>query len=754
MRRSTLSRGKRRPLAKPPGLEELEPRTLLSSGLNIPDFGAQPTIYSVKSGSWSDRSVWSGNRLPHAGDIVDIKPGTTVTYDRNDATDSVPYNTVEVQGNATLTFRTDINTQICVGNFLVLSGGSLVVGTTANPIAASVHANIHIANQPINTTLDPEQYGTGLIVLGNVTMHGTTKTPYVALSQEAHAEGTVLHLASPVTGWQAGDDILLPDTRQLFESFNTGTSYNPQWESAVSTGLKIASVSPDGKTITLNEALRYDHLGARDHNGVLNYLPQVANLQRNVMIESQSMTGTRGYTLFTGNANVNIQDVGFCELGRTVNGLEDNTTFNPDGSVAHVGTNEGDRYPMTVLNLIGPRTAQSNGYQFTLINNVVDNDGDGNPNNPKNIMWGLALSNSFYGLIQGNDVWSVSGTGIGVEDGASSFNRFDSNFVANVTGTGGRLDDQLAGDGYWFHNPNNYVTNNIATDINAGSTGDIYDYGFSVDAVTNDAGGGQVGNQLVPAFQGADPSVNGVSVNMNAIPLLLFSGNEVYGATARGFSTWWLGTIFETPDGNAGTMKNSVVWNQFEAAYFAYETNNLVIDGFTVRGDASQQDNPYLGSYGIVFGDYMTRNAVVKNVDIQNEAVGVFVPVHVGRYTTPGTFTLQNSYLDNNTNVEIPPLMSNNFADGLVSRTVIIQNVQFVTPANLTQVTPYDIQMDVYTGVEYDPAYYPVQANIASSVYVYNFNNVAGDNFQVYRNDIHPANATQVSDIYGYVKAI
>ena len=54
---------------------------------------------------------------------------------------------------------------------------------------------------------------------------------------------------------------------------------------------------------------------------------------------------------------------------------------------------------------------------------------------------------------------------------------------------------------------------------------------------------------LIPAYQGDDPSQPGqsTSVCMNAIPLLDFSGNEVYGATARGFSTWWLGTVFESP---------------------------------------------------------------------------------------------------------------------------------------------------------------------------------------------------------------
>ena len=70
--------------------------------LNIPDFGADPTIVSVESGNWSNPATWSLDRVPQAGDIVDINPGTTVTYDVNDVTDSAPLNTVEVQPTATL----------------------------------------------------------------------------------------------------------------------------------------------------------------------------------------------------------------------------------------------------------------------------------------------------------------------------------------------------------------------------------------------------------------------------------------------------------------------------------------------------------------------------------------------------------------------------------------------------------------------------------------------------------------------------
>ncbi len=700
--------------------------------LKIPNFGASPTIYSVKSGNWSDVAVWSAGRVPSAGDVVDVNPGTTVTYDVFAA---AALNTLEVQPGATLTFRTDANTQVVTGNFLVLEGGSLVVGTAANPIAPNVEVNINLGNQPLNSATDPSQFGGGLIVLGNVTMHGATQTPYATLAQEAHKGDTVLHLASPVTGWQPGDDPLLPDTRQLFQGTNTGSSYKPQWERAT-----IQSVSADGLTVTLSAPLQYDHLGARDANGVLDYLPQAMNDSRNIMVQSANMTGIRGYTLFTNRANVDVEYAGFCELGRTTN-------------KATGGGNVADRDAMTLLDLIGPTTPQANGYQFTLIGDEVDNDGDGNAGNPTNIAWGIAVNNSFYGLIQANTVWAVAGVGIGVEDGAASYNTFDRNWVGNVTGSGVRLDDQLQGDGYWFHNPNNTVTNNLAADINA-SGGDVYSYGFSVDATTSDSTA--VGTVAVPSAQGNDPSQPGQSksVNMNATPLLNFSGNQVYGATSRGFATWWLGTQFETSVGSAGTLKDSVVWNQFNAGYFTYETTNLVIDGFTARGDASQLSNPYISTVGLYFGDYMTRNAAVKNLDIQDEATGVVVPSNVGRGGASDVvdFTISNAYLRNVENIDVPLLMSSNGGGGLSARTVLIQSVQFAQPAAAipSGQQPWNIYMD--STESGDPSFYNTSSPTAVDVSSYNGN--ASDSFQVFLPGKGPAGSTTRALIHGDVKSM
>jgi PKD repeat protein len=697
--------------------------TITTSYLTIPNFGAKPTITSIKSGNWSDPTVWSLGRLPGAGDVVDVNPGTTVTYDVNSA---VALNTLEVQATGTLTFRTDVTTQLVVGNFLVLEGGSLVIGTAANPIAANVEVEIDFANQPINTAVDPQQFGTGLIVLGNVTMHGATKTPYATLAQEPRAGDTALHLASPVTGWQAGDDPVLPDTRQLTGHGATGYTYQPQWERVT-----VQSVSADGLTVNLTAPLKYNHLGARDANGVLGMLPQVMNDSRNIMFESQSMTGTRGYTLYTGRANVDIEYAGFCELGRST------------------GSNQADRYAMTMLDLIGPAAPQANGHQFTLIGNQVDNDGDGNASNPSNLIWGIALNNSHYGLIQSNTVWAVYGAGIGVEDAASSYNTFDRNFVGNVTGTSNRYDLQLQGNGFWFHNPNNSITNNVAVDIN-GASYDVFSYGYDIDASTGSLGGG-VGTVAVPAFQGADPSQPGQSkqVNMNDTPLLQFAGNTVYGATPSGMTLWWIGTYGDTPyaDAQTSVVKNFTAWNFSTRGIYGYPTNNVVIDGAVIRGDASQLNNQFNYVTGITFDDYMTHNLVIQNSDVQGMATGIAAPFMVGRTATMDTTLIQNCKLNNTVNIELSPPRSVNGSSGLAPMTLNVTNVTFAHPSAAPSSWWLDISLDYITSDSLGTSNF----GVPQYVYVYNYNGVVGDNFQVFYSNNHPAGTTTRQYIGGYV---
>jgi hypothetical protein len=534
------------------------------------------------------------------------------------------------------------------------------------------------------------------------------KAPYVTLAQNANAGDAVLHLASPAAGWLVGDKLQLPDTRQL-NSGNEGTNYTSQAES-----MTIQSISAGGLTITLTAPLQYSHLGGYDASGSLRYLPQVVNMTRNISIHSQSATGTRGYALFTARANVNINFTSFGGMGRTTDKAIDNTTFNASGNVTHLGANEANRNAITFLNLFGPTTPQANGYQFTFNGNVVTC-----PLTPMPFIWGINVVNSYYGLIQNNDVVNWAGAGVMV-DNVSSYNNFTGNMVMRINGTGqrGSGDMGLAGDGYWFGNPNNSVTNNIVTDLVV--TGP-YGYGFEIYA--SNALGTFLGLLNIPAYQGADPSQPGQSqsVDMNLMPLRAFANNEVYGVAPIGLSYWDINYDPTSPlpiSSSGGTVQNFVTWNLWSTGIYGYQASNITVNGFVCLGDAAQLAGGS-GGIGMQFQDYYVANMVIENADIEDQGIGILAPD-----TTNGTITIENSYLADQNGIFVQGLWSVAYTPIYIpSRHLVIDNVNFTAPLAGQSFTAINMAWQLNA---VDPV------TTLDQVLVYNYDGVAGNNFQVF----------------------
>ncbi len=670
---------------------------------DVPNFGANPTIVSIHSGAWSDVHTWSAGRLPGAGDVVAIAANTTVTYD---LVSDVHLQTVVVQAGGHMKFKTDVNTKIIVGNFLVLEGGELEVGTVATPIRADVTAKILIADQALDLDMDPRQLGTGLIVLGKVSMHGAGKSPtFVRLAVEPKAGDWTLTLAQPVSGWRPGDVLVLPDSRQLtVNQVNASDPYQID-------ELTLQSVSADGKVLTLASPLQYHHPGARNADGVLEFLPHVNNVTRNVVIESENPMGTRGHTMFLHRADVDLRYTAFRALGRTQLRTIDDSTFDATGHTTHIGTNQKGRYPLHIHHVMGPTTVPANGYQYTLLGNAVDgvNPTYGDPK------WGIAIHDSHYGLIQDNVIYKAKGAGVAFEDGSESFNVVQHNSVVRVHGQGGRADraadplnSGLEGSGFWFRGPNNYVRDNVVSDVRSDIiTNHAYIYTFVY-----------LGHLNIPAFKGADVAAAGQyrTVNMNATPLLQFQGNEAYGYMNSGLTIWWLGTFGLTVNQETGqsVLKDFRVWNVTYNGMYLYENNNLLVDGYVIRGQ---------GGAGIFHSDYLSYNLTIRNANIQGMDIGWgATPITGG-----GTLTIENSYLRNVVDVAIPNMWtSSHTSEGLQPRKIIIRNVKFDTRApSWSFETPLDIRMDYDAGGVRDL----VQTD---EIFVYDFNQVAGDNFRLY----------------------
>ncbi len=58
-------------------------------------------------------------------------------------------------------------------------------------------------------------------------------------------------------------------------------------------------------------------------------------------------------------------------FGRTKEVVLDETTYDANGVVAHLGTNMMGRFAVTLSHLYGPSATPANGFQFTFVDNSV-----------------------------------------------------------------------------------------------------------------------------------------------------------------------------------------------------------------------------------------------------------------------------------------------------------------------------------------------------------------------------------------------
>ena len=168
-----------------------------------------------------------------------------------------------------------------------------------------------------------------------------------------------------------------------------------------------------GRTVTLSKALDFDHLAQRDPDGNVVLLPRVANLTRNVVVQSENPGGTPGHVADVGHGA--MWDVRYAEqngLGRTRAEHIDSTTADP----VHIGTNQVGRYNEHHHHAMGLGSAS--------VGNVYRGGG------PKTGKWGLALHGTHDARLERNIAIDFRGAGFVTEDGYEVRNVFRQNFGA------------------------------------------------------------------------------------------------------------------------------------------------------------------------------------------------------------------------------------------------------------------------------------------------------------------------------------
>ena len=144
---------------------------------------------------------------------------------------------------------------------------------------------------------------------GRMDLHGTPMSrTWIKLGATAKAGETEITLAEPVTGWKVGDRIIV-----------TATSYQTYKDSKATEERTIQAI--DGVKVTLNQPLAVEHLGAGSYRG------EVANLSRNVVVESAPPTSppsqggaeggwVRGHTMYHRGSAGAISYAEFRHLGK------------------------------------------------------------------------------------------------------------------------------------------------------------------------------------------------------------------------------------------------------------------------------------------------------------------------------------------------------------------------------------------------------------------------------------------------------
>ncbi len=639
----------------------------------IPNFVLNPTNTSVQSGNWSDPQTWSGGQVPGEGSIVQVVSGTTVVYD---AVSDANIKALGVNPGGKLEFATDRDTRLTLTTMIVFEGGTFQIGTQSNPLPAIYTAEIVIADVPLDLVNDPGQYSNGLLFFGKVDIFGNAlDRTWQRLLNNPHAGDTQLvFFGQAPEGWKAGDTIILPDTRQVPGTFaddvanGVSSPFDPQWEEVV-----IASI--DGGTVNLTAPLQYEHVGARDGDGVPEILPHAAVLDRNVVIRSENPDGTRGHVLSALRAEVDIRYARFKDLGRTDAFVPlDSTVFDEQGNAVHVGTNQIARYSLHAHRLIGPVDTPASGYQFQFIGNTIDGGRK----------WGVTIHGSSFGLIKDNVAYDIDGAAFATEDGSETGNDFIRNFAMRIIGTG--IDGESGieegdfgrgGVGFWARRAGNNYRDNVATNA-------LFS-GFVI-------AGKLLESVVIPTGPGADLTQPGEGIEIANTTPGEFLRNNVYGRTKFGIWIAWP-TAYRLADMNqVFEIKNSVLWNTTSSAISLDFTNNVLISGVRILGDINvlQQNNPNRSARGIMLSDHTNLNLVIQNSRIEGMKFGIFTPPLDNGGVPGGTMTVvRDTRLQNYVNVRVES------AKNTIGKGLLLENVEWdsLAIAPLSDLAPTNVDM-------------------------------------------------------------
>jgi hypothetical protein len=251
---------------------------------------------------------------------VQVRPGHTVLYDLKS---EQPIRSIHVGG--VLRFAPDRDTQLDVGLIKIQAGDdasedgfecdahqtepdatrpkpALEVGTPARPIDPRYTAVIRLVHCD---GLEVQSCPAIVCCGGRMDFHGAPMSrTWLKLGATAKQGDTTLTLAEPVSGWRVGDRIIITASRRVPGSLRRVP------RSGVATASEKIIKGIDGTRLTLDGALEEDHPVDGE------FRPEVANLSRNVIVESADSKTARGHTMYHRHSAGSISYAEFRCLGK------------------------------------------------------------------------------------------------------------------------------------------------------------------------------------------------------------------------------------------------------------------------------------------------------------------------------------------------------------------------------------------------------------------------------------------------------
>jgi hypothetical protein len=516
-----------------------------------------PVLRSAKSGNWSDGTTWEGGKSPAAGARVQVREGHTVVYD---AASSEVIRSIHVAG--ALTFSRQRSTRLvtglikiqpgedasedgfdCDGHVMELAPGkarpALEVGTPDEPIPSMITA--HIALKYVEG-LDKVSCPAIVCCGGRMDFHGAPMPrTWLRLAQTAKAGAAAVTLESEPKGWKVGDRLVVTATK--------GETGDIQSE-------EVTVKAIEGSKLTIEPALKFDHRGEGEFRG------EVANLSRNVVVESAEPEGNRGHTMYHRGSAGSLSYTEFRHLGKK-------DTLG--------------RYSLH-FHLCGD----------TMRGSYVQGCSIWDSHN----RW-LTIHGTNYLVVRDNVGYKSIGHGFFLEDGTEVYNVLDRNLAIRAM-RGKRLPKQVLpfdandGAGYWWANSLNTFTRNVAVENDR--------YGFRFEATQ--------GSQLKLTLPVRQPDGSRKPVDIRTLPFVRFDDNECHCDGLYGFNLGE-GVARVGPDAkHPFVIRNMKIW---EVHY-----------GFRVQSPSVLVENLKLhrAAYGVYHPNY--DDHVFKNLYIAESVTEPF----------------------------------------------------------------------------------------------------------------------------------